>query len=111
STNPTTCGCLLGVSRTLKLLDGGKLNISDTDFRTALGRRIEKAGVKPDYLVEMRSIDLLAGRDRVLEAGLDQLGRMIAFGPRGGEIGFKLKVPDLGVRSSNRNSPVSQFKQ
>src|SRR5262249_23095970 len=38
--NPTTCGCLLGVSRTLRLLDGGKLNVSDTDYRTAMGRRI-----------------------------------------------------------------------
>src|SRR5262249_57548 len=46
--NPTTCGCLLGVSRTLKLLDGGKLNVSDSDYRTAVGRRIEGAGIKPD---------------------------------------------------------------
>src|SRR5262249_7659503 len=49
--NPTTCGCLLGVSRTLRLADGGKLNISDTDYRTAMGRRIEGAGVKPDQQV------------------------------------------------------------
>jgi carboxyl-terminal processing protease len=109
STSPTTCGCLLGVSRTIKLLDGGKLNISDTDFRTALGRRIEGSGVKPDYIVEMRAADLLAGRDRALEAGVDQLSRMIAFGRESWDIGFTLKAPNLGsTRTSKRTSPVSQ---
>ena len=62
--SPTTCGCLLGVSRTLKLLDGGKLNVSDSDYRTAMGRRIEGLGVKPDLHLETRITDLLAGRDR-----------------------------------------------
>ena len=50
------------VSRTLKLLDGGKLNVSDSDYRTAMGRRIEGSGVKPDLLLETRIADLLAGR-------------------------------------------------
>ena len=40
-THPTTCGCLVGVSRTLTLPDHGRLNISDADFQTALGQRIE----------------------------------------------------------------------
>jgi carboxyl-terminal processing protease len=108
STNSTTCGCLLGVSRTIKLLDGGKLNISDTDFRTAMGRRIEGSGVKPDYIVEMRAADLLAGRDRALEAGVDHLSRMIVFGRDSWEIGFKLRVPDLGLHASRRSSSVSR---
>jgi carboxyl-terminal processing protease len=108
STNPTTCGCLLGVSRTIKLLDGGKLNISDTDFRTAMGRRIEGSGVRPDYIVEMRTADLLAGRDRALEAGVDQLSRMIAFGRDSWGMGFKLKVPNLGLHASKRSSSVSR---
>jgi carboxyl-terminal processing protease len=108
STNPTTCGCLLGVSRTIKLLDGGKLNISDTDFRTAMGRRIEGSGVKPDYIVEMRAADLLAGRDRALEAGVDHLSRMIVFGRDSWEIGFKLRVPNLGLHASRRSSSVSR---
>lgn len=104
-TNPTTCGCLLGVSRTLKLLDGGKLNISDTDFRTAMGRRIEGIGVKPDYLIDLRATDLLGGRDRALEVAIDQLGRSIAFGRRRGEIDFKIKVPGIGIQTSNLSSP------
>jgi carboxyl-terminal processing protease len=108
STNTTTCGCLLGVSRTIKLLDGGKLNISDTDFRTASGRRIEGSGVKPDYIIEMRAADLLAGRDRALEVGVDQLSRMIAFGRERWEIEFKLKAPNLGLHASRRSSSVSR---
>jgi C-terminal peptidase prc len=110
-TNPTTCGCLLGVSRTLKLLDGGKLNVSDTDFRTSQGRRIEGSGVKPDYLVSLRAVDLVDGRDRALETSVEQLGRSIAFGQRAREIDFKLKVPKLGSRSSNRGSSSTQSRR
>jgi carboxyl-terminal processing protease len=90
--SPTTCGCLLGVSRTLKLHDGGKLNVSDSDYRTATGRRIEGSGVKPDLHLETRIADLLAGRDRALELAVDQLGRMIAFGSRGAGVEFKLNL-------------------
>ncbi len=108
--NPATCGCLLGVSRTLKLSDGGKLNVSDTDYRTALGRRIEGAGVKPDLQFEVRVADLFAGRDRTLEFAVDQLGRTIAFGRGGSEIEFKLSVPNISLRSSIRSSPTSQFR-
>jgi len=110
-TSPTTCGCLLGVSRTLRLFDGGKLNISDTDFRTSMGRRIEGVGIKPDFMADVRSIDLLAGRDRALESAIDQIGRSIAFGTRGGEIDFKVTIPDLGIRATTGSVPVSQFKR
>ncbi|MGH9768973.1 MAG: S41 family peptidase [Blastocatellia bacterium] len=109
--SPTTCGCLLGVSRTLKLLDGGKLNVSDTDYRTALGRRIEGSGVKPDVQFETRLTDLLTGRDRTLELAVDKLGRTIAFGSRSADIEFKLNVPNIGLRSSTRNSPISQSRR
>jgi carboxyl-terminal processing protease len=107
---PTTCGCLLGVSRTLRLLDGGKLNVSDTDYRTALGRRIEGAGVKPDLQYEVRIADLLTSRDRTLEFAVDQLGRAIAFGRDGSDIEFKLRVPGISSRSSIRSSPTSQLR-
>lgn len=109
-TAPATCGCLLGVSRTLRLLDGGKLNISDTDYRTARGRRIEGVGVKPDRQVEIRAADLLAGRDRILEEAMEQLVRTIAFGPRSNEMQFRLRLPDLDVRAAIRNSPTSQVR-
>jgi carboxyl-terminal processing protease len=90
--SPTTCGCLLGVSRTLKLPDGGKLNVSDSDYRTATGRRIEGSGVKPDLHLETRIADLLAGRDRALELAVDQMGRMIAFGSRAAGVEFRLNL-------------------
>jgi carboxyl-terminal processing protease len=76
--NTTTCGCLLGVSRTLRLPDGGKLNVSDTDYLTARGQRIEGAGVKPDQQLELRIADLLAGRDRVLELAVERLTQAAA---------------------------------
>lgn len=107
--NPSTCGCLLGVSRTLKLADGGKLNVSDTDYRTAMGRRIEGTGVKPDQQFEIRIADLFANRDRTFDSAIEQLERAIAFGARNADIEFKLNVPDLGVRSSGRAAPALQF--
>lgn len=108
--SPTTCGCLLGVSRTLKLLDGGKLNVSDSDYRTAMGRRIEGAGVKPDLHLETRITDLLAGRDRTLELAVDQLGRIIAFGSRAAEIEFRLNLPNVKLQSSLHGSDASQSR-
>jgi len=108
--SPTTCGCLLGVSRTLKLLDGGKLNVSDSDYRTAMGRRIEGAGVKPDLQLETRIADLLAGRDRTFEMAVDQLGRMIAFGSRGADIEFRLNLPNVKLQSSVQGSDASQSR-
>ncbi|NOT61365.1 MAG: hypothetical protein HOP19_14195, partial [Acidobacteria bacterium] len=91
-TNPATCGCLLGVSRTLRLDDGGKLNVSDTDFRTANGRRIEGFGVQPDERVPLAVNDLLMGRDAPLESAVSSLNARFLFGnqmpPQ-----FKLTVP------------------
>ncbi|MFZ4985654.1 MAG: S41 family peptidase [Blastocatellia bacterium] len=92
-THESTCGCLLGVSRTIRLADGGRLNISDTDFRTARGRRIEGRGVKPDSTVNIRATDLLLGSDQPLLAAFDQLGRRILFGHQHGRIDFSIKLP------------------
>jgi carboxyl-terminal processing protease len=108
--NPTTCGCLLGVSRTLKLLDGGKLNVSDSDYRTADGRRIEGAGIRPDLYFETRITDLLAGRDRILDLAVERLGRMIAFGSRGAGMEFRLNLPNVRLQSSINGSDASQSR-
>jgi len=108
--SPTTCGCLLGVSRTLKLLDGGKLNVSDSDYRTADGRRIEGAGLKPDLQIETHIEDLLTGRDRMLELAVERLGRMIAFGRRGASIEFRLNLPNVRLQSSIHGSDDSQSR-
>jgi carboxyl-terminal processing protease len=105
--NPSTCGCLLGVSKTLRLDDGGKLNISDTDFRTALGKRIEGIGVQPDQRIELKVANLLAGRDYVLETAVDALSRNLVFGARGTELDFKLKLPDLKSPRNPRPLPAA----
>ncbi|MBI1763897.1 MAG: hypothetical protein HYR56_20930 [Acidobacteria bacterium] len=109
--NPATCGCLLGVSRTLRLDDGGKLNISDTDYRTAYGKRIEGVGIQPDQRIDMRITDLLAGRDSVLESSVDQLSRNFVFGARNTEVEFKLKIPQLVFQSSARHLPASNLNR
>jgi len=109
--NPATCGCLLGVSRTIKLPDGGKLNISDTDYRTAFGRRIEGIGVKPDQQIETRISDLIASRDRVLEEAVESLGRSIAFGARSGFMDFRLRVPNWKTQLPVGLQPSTQFQR
>ena len=75
-TGSSTCGCLVGVSRSINLADGGKLNVSDTDFRTARGHRVEGIGVLPDERVELTIADLRDGRDRALEWSLSFLSRL-----------------------------------
>jgi len=109
--NPSTCGCLLGVSRTIKLFDGGKLNISDTDYRSAYGHRIEGIGVKPDKQVETKIKDLIASRDRALEVAVESIGRSMAFGKFNADVNFKLFVPEMKMRPTNRTQPYSQIQR
>ena len=88
--HPTTCGCLLGVGRTILLSDGGKLNISDTDFRTARGQRIEGRGLQPDRSVPLRLDDLAQDRDRPLEEAIAYLARTLLLGPNPPSLDFPL---------------------
>lgn len=110
-TNPTTCGCLLGVSRTLRLDDGGKLNISDTDYRTSQGKRIEGVGVLPDWRVELKISDLAFGRDVLLESAVDNLARNFLFGARSQEVEFKLRIPQLILPVGGRPLPTTNFNR
>lgn len=98
--HPTTCGCLLGVGRTIPLSDGGKLNISDTDFRTARGQRIEGRGVQPDRSVPQRLEDLAQDRDRPLEEAVAYLARTLLLGPNPPSLDFPLlTLPSRGPSS------------
>jgi carboxyl-terminal processing protease len=54
-----------------KLPGGDVLQYAIGDFVTATGDRIEGQGVVPDTAVTPSRVDLLAGRDPVLEAALD----------------------------------------
>jgi C-terminal peptidase prc len=68
-----TCGCVLGIRRRHVLPDGGVLDISEMDYRTAAGSRLEGAGVRPDMEVAPTLEDLRRGRDRALTLALELL--------------------------------------
>jgi carboxyl-terminal processing protease len=58
-----------------KLPGGDVLQYAIGDFVTATGDRIEGHGVVPDTVLGPSRADLLAGRDPVLEAALDWIGK------------------------------------
>ena len=68
-----TCGCVLGIRRRHRLPDGGVLDVSEMDYHTAGGTRLEGAGLRPDVTVEPTREDLRHKRDRALERALEIL--------------------------------------
>jgi carboxyl-terminal processing protease len=62
-----TCGCVLAIRNRHALPDGGVLDVSEFDFRTAAGQRLEGAGIKPDKLSPLTRADIYSRRDRALE--------------------------------------------
>jgi carboxyl-terminal processing protease len=68
-----TCGCVLAIRRRHTLPDGGALDISEMDYRTATGKRLEGTGVRPDEPVALDLLDLRAHRDRAMERAIERL--------------------------------------
>ena len=68
-----TCGCVLGIRERHTLPDGGVLDISEMDYHTAGGTRLEGAGLSPDVEVTPAREDLRRGRDRALERAVEML--------------------------------------
>ena len=68
-----TCGCVLAIRRRHTLPDGGLLDISEMDFRTARHTRLEGVGITPDELVSPTRRDLSDGRDPALARALSWL--------------------------------------
>jgi len=68
-----TCGCVLAVRSQHVLPDGGLLDVSELDYATADGHRLEGHGLKPDETISVERSDLYAGRDRVLRAAIDRV--------------------------------------
>jgi carboxyl-terminal processing protease len=68
-----TCGCVLGIRRRHRLPDGGVLDVSEMDYHTAAGTRLEGAGLRPDITVGLTREDLRQHRDRALERALEIL--------------------------------------
>ena len=62
-----TCGCVLAIRNRHALPDGGVLDVSEFDYHTADGVRLEGRGVKPNEVSTLKRQDLYAGRDRTLE--------------------------------------------
>lgn len=56
----TSCGCLLGISGKTKI-EGGELYLSQIDFISAQGKRIEGVGVAPDVTIATVISDVKAG--------------------------------------------------
>jgi carboxyl-terminal processing protease len=72
-----SCGCVLGINRRHALPDGGALDVSEVDYHTSKGTRLEGVGVIPNYVTDMHIPDLLAGRDTAMEAALAKLHEII----------------------------------
>jgi len=62
-----TCGCVLAIRNRHALPDGGVLDVSEFDYRTAAGVRLEGLGIKPDEISPLRRADLYSRRDAALE--------------------------------------------
>ncbi|MGI9105073.1 MAG: S41 family peptidase [Pyrinomonadaceae bacterium] len=65
-----TCGCVLAIRRRHTLPDGGLLDISEMDYRTATHTRLEGAGITPDELISPTRRDLIDRRDPALERAI-----------------------------------------
>ena len=63
----STCGCVLAIRNRHALPDGGVLDVSEFDYRTAGGVRLEGAGIRPDKLVVLTRADIYSRNDRALE--------------------------------------------
>ena len=71
-----TCGCVLAIRTRHTLPDGGVLDISELDYETAAGDRLERRGIRPDVTVVPDRSDLYSGRDRAMELAIRQLASL-----------------------------------
>jgi C-terminal peptidase prc len=71
-----TCGCVLAIRHRHSLPDGGLLDVSEMDYQTSAGERLEKHGIKPDELVLIQRSDLYSNRDRAIDRAVLQLTQL-----------------------------------
>lgn len=72
-----TCGCVLAIRNRHALPDGGVLDVSEFDYKTGGGVRLEGAGVTPDKLVTVTRSDVYSRHDRAFERALDYLDKSL----------------------------------
>jgi carboxyl-terminal processing protease len=70
-----TCGCVLAIRTRHGLPDGGLLDVSEFDYRTANGVRLQDRGVVPDQTIRLTRSDLYSRRDPAFEAAKNFLSR------------------------------------
>jgi carboxyl-terminal processing protease len=63
-----TCGCVLAIRNRHTLPDGGILDVSELDYLTPEGFRLEGTGVKPDETIKLMRSDIYSRHDRAIEA-------------------------------------------
>jgi carboxyl-terminal processing protease len=63
-----TCGCVLAIRNRHALPDGGLLDVSEFDYRTAGGVRLQDRGVTPDESTRLTRSDIYSRRDPAFEA-------------------------------------------
>lgn len=68
-----TCGCVLAIRSRHALPDGGVLDVSEFDYKTAGGVRLEGAGVRPDKVTPLTRVDIYSRHDRALERAIDYI--------------------------------------
>ena len=70
-----TCGCVLAIRNRHALPDGGVLDVSEFDYRTARGVRLEGVGVKPDEISIPTRADIYSRRDVLFELAKEIFSR------------------------------------
>ena len=63
-----TCGCVLAIRTRHALPDGGVLDVSEFDYRTASGVRLQDVGITPDEITRVTRADIYNHRDPTLTA-------------------------------------------
>ncbi|HEY3579757.1 MAG TPA: S41 family peptidase, partial [Pyrinomonadaceae bacterium] len=63
-----TCGCVLAIRTRHALPDGGVLDVSEFDYRTASGARLQDVGITPDEFTRITRSDIYSHRDPTLTA-------------------------------------------
>jgi C-terminal processing protease CtpA/Prc len=58
---------VLAIRNRHALPDGGVLDVSEFDYRTAFGVRLEGVGVKPDKMAPVTRTDIYSRRDAAMD--------------------------------------------
>jgi carboxyl-terminal processing protease len=72
-----TCGCVLAIRNPHELPDGGVLDVSELDYHTSAGVRLEQNGIMPNETIDTQRQDLYNHRDRTLALAIQRLSKAV----------------------------------